>query len=234
MAYSRMHPADSPRGKRRNWVQELSLPTRLELYCHGLVEHGVATWGFLVWDVGENRMLIEHSASLKQGDKYSTLLAGYQALTRGLNWLIQQDFHRRKIVAYTDDVLVYGQLTGKNPVEEKETWFALHQVQKAISLSPQLSLQFIPPENNERATQLAIDAYVGAQESRRMARVSSTLPELRQIGPNLFMVGDRYRVDLKAGTCTCPDFKRIHTDRHPVRCKHLLAAFSLSQSTTDG
>lgn len=230
MPYSKIPPTDPPRGNRRNWVAELSLPTRLELYCHGLAEQGIATWGFLVWDVGENRMLIEHSASVKKDENTSALLVGYHALNQGLKWLIQQDYHRKRTVAYTDDALVFGQLTGKYPVKEKDIWPVLHEVQKAIGLSPLLTLRFIHLENNDRAVQLAIDAYVAAQESRRMERISPILRELRQIGPKLFLVGDRYRVDLEAGTCTCPDFIRVHSDRYPIRCKHLLAALNLSQS----
>jgi len=77
--YSRFTP--SPRGGRRNWEQELRLPTRLELYSHGLVERRIATYGFSVWDVGENRLLMEHGALIVKGAKALPAVAEYGALS---------------------------------------------------------------------------------------------------------------------------------------------------------
>jgi predicted nucleic acid-binding Zn finger protein len=93
-----------------------------------------------------------------------------------------------------------------------------------LGLFPQHSLQLIPEAHNRQAIQAADEAYVKAQEAERLARVAEVLPELRHTGGGLYMVGKRYRVDLEAGTCSCPDFARVHSERHPIRCKHLLAA----------
>ncbi len=66
MPYSKFPPS-LPRGSRRNWAEKLTLPTRLDLYVHGLVERKIATCGLLVWDVGENRLLLEHGRLIAEG-----------------------------------------------------------------------------------------------------------------------------------------------------------------------
>jgi len=225
-------PPTPPRGGRRNWAQELTLPTRLELYTHGLVERRMATYGFLVWDVGENRLLVEHGALIAEGKEATPAVAGHRALIEGLNWLIRQEQHRRRIVAYSDSVLVHDYLSGDRPVRDEAHWPLVREAQRAMRLFPQFTLKLISRQNNGRAARLAADAYIAAQEAKRLRRVPAVLRELRPVGPNLYLVGDRYKVDLAAGTCACPDFRRMHTEQYPIRCKHLLAALQASSGVT--
>jgi ribonuclease HI len=229
MPFTKIPPALPPRGSRRDWREQLTLPNRLDLYGHGLVERRLATYGFVVWDVGENRMIMEHGRLIAEGAQATQGLADHRALIEGVKWLIRQELHRRRITAFTDSALVYEHLMGEGPVSNEEYRPLVWEARRAVGQCPQLTLKLIPPHENSRAVQLAANAYVTAQEARRRQRASEVLPELSRAEPGVYWVGDRYRVDLEAGTCTCPDFRQVHTQKYPIRCKHLLAAISLEK-----
>lgn len=226
-------PTQMPR-RRRDWAQELSLPTLLALYAHGLSQRRIATYGFRVWDVGENRQLMEHSAVAAEGAAVTRALADYRAIIEALNWLIREGHRRRRIVAYTDSRLVHEQLTGDRPVEESAHWPLVREAQRAVGAFRQLSLELVSEEENSGAARLAAGAYVTLLEARRLRRVPDVLAELLPAGSQQFLVGERYRVDLAAGTCTCPDFRRMHSELYPVRCKHLLAALQHTRAHRGG
>jgi len=230
MPFTKIPPALPPRGSRRDWREQLTLPHRLDLYGHGLVERRLATYGFVVWDVGENRMIMEHGRLIAEGAQATQALADHRALIEGVKWLIRQELHRRRITAFTDSALVYEHLMGDGPVSNQEYLPLIWEARRAVEQCSQLTLKLIPPHENGRAVQLAANAYVAAQEARRRQRASEVIPQLSLAQPGVYLVGDRYRVNLEAGTCTCPDFKQMHTQQYPIRCKHLLAASSLEKS----
>ncbi len=230
MPYTRFPPSIPPRGGRRNWTEELTLPTRLELYAHGLVERRIAAYGFVVWNVGENRLLQEHGALAAKGPEATLVAAGYHALIEGLGWLVRHGHRRRRIVAYSDNVLVCDQLTGGRSVHDGAEWQFVREGQRTLRLFSQLSLESISEQVNDHAVRLAAGAYVAVQEEQRLQRAPAVLRELRPAGQDIYLVGDRYRVDLTAGTCTCPDFRTMHSDQYPIRCKHLLAALQQHSS----
>ena len=223
MPYSRFPPTDPPRRSRSNWAAELSLPTRLELATHGLLERSIATYGFVVWDVGVNRFLVQHGSRIVQ-QKVTQTDAHLYALIAGLKWLARQDLHRRRTVAWTESPRVYDQLVKDQPARDENTRRLAELGREQMRRFSQLELKMITPGSNQHASQLAAEAYVNAQEESRRRRVPAVLPDLTRVGDGVFRVGDRYTVDLNAGTCTCPDFHQMHTARFPIRCKHLLAA----------
>ncbi len=149
-----------------------------------------------------------------------------------MNWLIRQGLYRRRIVAHTDSVRIYElyeQGTGERPAQEFAHRPLAQELRELVKRFPQLTLKLISPQENRRAGQLAAAAYVAFQEDRRRERAAEVVDELQQVKAGIYLVGERYRVDLAAGTCTCPDFRRMHTERYPIRCKHLLAAQQESQ-----
>jgi ribonuclease HI len=199
----------------------------LDLYVHGLVERKIATCGLLVWDVGENRLLLEHGRLIAEGKGVSPTFADRCALGEGLNWLIRQGLYRRRIVAYTDSVHIYEldeQGAGERPAQKVAHRPLAEELRELVKRFPQLTLKLISRQENRRASQLAAAAYVAFQEDRRRRRAAEIVDELQRIEAKIYLVGERYKVDLAAGTCTCPDFRRMHTERYPIRCKHLLAA----------
>ncbi len=229
MPFTKIPPTLPPRGSRRDWRERLTLPIRLELYGHGLLERRIATYGFVVWDVGENRMIMEHGRLIAEGDQATQALADHRALIEGVGWLVRQGLHRRRIIAFTDSAVVYQYLMGEGPVANEEHRPIVWETRRAIGQCPQFTLKLIAPHENARAVQLAASAYVMAQEARRRQRASEVIPELTLAQPGVYLVGDRYRVDLESGTCSCPDFRQVHTQQYPIRCKHLLAAIALAQ-----
>ena len=237
MTFSRF-PRRAPRGGRqRDWVRALELPTGLELFAHGRVERGVAVCGFVVWDVGENRQVMAYGGVLgpPPGWKRVTPLAAeYQSLTAGLNWLVEHELHRRHGFAYSDSVLVVEQLSGQRPVEKDAEWDLLRPARKALSLCPNFKLALVSGERNVLAAEAATEAWVAFQQTERRERALAVLQELTQVSPTTFLVGDRYKVDLAAGTCSCPDFRRWQRENYPVRCKHLLAAELAAGKKGDG
>jgi hypothetical protein len=234
--FSRLPQPDPPRGKRRSWPADYTLPTRLELRAHGLYQRGMACYGFSVWDVGQNRLLIRHGAPIGHGQgpgaAVDAAAAGLHALLEGLSWLIREDEHRRRLLVCTDDPIVYTELQRDGPPPAAAHGFLVRQVISTLARCPHHALQLIAADRNVQAIGAADDAFVAAQEAERLARAPEVLPELHPVGPYLYLVGDRYRVDLAAGTCTCPDFRTVHTERHPIRCKHLLAALQLAGRTS--
>lgn len=230
--FSRFPQPNPPRGKRRNWPADYVLPTRLELGSHGLWERGMACYGFAVWDIGHNRLLIRHGALIEHGEAMDAVAAGHHALLEGLGWLRRQGAHRRRTVVGTDNPLAYAQLQGDRPAQDLPYAPLIQQVARMLAGFPNHTLQLIPAERNNQAIQAADDAYVSAQEAERLARVAEVLPELQPAGPGLYRVGDRYWVDLQAGTCTCPDFRQVHSERRPIRCKHILAALQVAGGRT--
>lgn len=223
MPYSKFPPSP-PRGSRRDWAERLTLPTRLDLYVHGLVERKVATCGLLVWDVGENRLLLEHGRHLAEGKGVSPTFADRRALGEGLNWLIREGLYRRRIVAYTDSALIHEQGAEERPAQRVTHGPVAEELRELVKRFPQLTFKLISAQENRRAGRLAAAAYVAYQEDRRRQRAAGVVDELHRAKAGIYLVGERYKVDLAAGTCTCPDFRRMHTEKYPVRCKHLLAA----------
>jgi hypothetical protein len=187
----------------------------------------MACYGFAVWDVGQNRLLIRHGGLIGKGAEMDTVAASHHALVEGLGWLVRQGEHRRRIVISTDNPMAYAQLQGEGAIGDLPYRALTQEVKRTLGLFPQHSLQLIPETRNRQAIEAADDAYVEAQEAERLARVAEVLPELQHAGGAIYMVGDRYRVDIEAGTCSCPDF-RVHSERHPIRCKHLLAALQMA------
>jgi len=228
MPFSKLPPATPPRGKRRNWEQELTLPTRLELTVCGLAERNIATYGFLVWNVGENRLAAEHGAVVSEGTGVNQLLADHGAMLAGLSWLTRQDLYRKRTLALTENPLVYEQLAGKKRVLKQTLGPMVQQSKSLLQRFPQLTLKYRPLPADSRVSKLAAKAYVAAQEAKRRQRTAEVIRELQAVGPQQYLVGDRYKVDLAAGTCTCPDFRRMHTQLYPIRCKHLLAAAQIA------
>jgi hypothetical protein len=234
MPFTKIPPTLPPRGSRRDWREQLTLPNRLELYGHGLVERRMATYGFAVWAVGENRMIMEHGRLIAEGAQATQALADHRAVIEGVGWLVRQGLHRRRIIAFTDSTLVYQHLMGEGPVSHEEYLPIVWDARRAVGQCPQFTLKLILPHENSRAVQQAVNAYVAAQEARRRQRASEVIPELSPAEPGVYLVGDRYTVDLEAGTCTCPDFRQMHTQQYPIRCKHLLAAIALVQQDAGG
>lgn len=185
----------------------------------------MAAFGFWVLDVGENRLLASKGAVL-EGPYIDRVTAEFQALTIGLDWLVREGLNRRKIVAYTDSPDVF-QSTGGIDRGIQAYPNAPAGVRETFAQFPQLAIKLIDRSQNKKSVDLALQAYVSAQETERMLRVPEVLPELTRIGPYEFLVGDRYKVNIQDGTCTCPDFRRTHNDEYPIRCKHLLAAIKV-------
>lgn len=225
MSYTKFPPSQ-PRGSHRDWEAALQLPTRLEIYAHGLVERQIATCGFVVWDVGENRQLISHGKVVAEGRHVTEELADILALLEGLRWLIHQEFHRKRVLAFTNNRSVVHRLSLRRPAMSKGVSDAIHELQRVVGRFPQLEVDVAPPDKTIDAFEKASAAYVSVQEDRRRQRVPEVLNELYQIKPGHYWVGNRFQVNLEAGTCTCPDFRQNHTEKYPIRCKHLLAAES--------
>jgi ribonuclease HI len=226
-------PPTRPRGSHRGWETALQLPTRLELYTHGLVERQIATCGFLVWDVGENRLLIRHGKQVAEGKHITKELADHRALIEGLKWLIHQEYHRKRVLAFTDNRQVIDHLSPALPVFASGLSDVVHELQRTLDRFSQLQLDLVPIHENLDAAEQASAAYVSVQEERRRQRSAKVQSELYQIRPGHYWVGNRYQVDLEAGTCTCPDFRQIHSDEYPIRCKHLLAADALNRQVKE-
>jgi len=226
--FSKLSPRLPPRGKNRQWQQTLALPSRLECCCHGLVERKQAAAGYWVLDLGQNRALVTFGGLIELEAGSNESVAQLQALILLLNWLDRAGLQKRRIAVSLDSLAVYALLADRN--RGRVPWAAGRFDELMVLLHEFSDLEFklVDLSRNARAVQLAVEGYVNALERRRRARTRDVIPQLEPCGPHQYRVGDRYRVDLEAGTCTCPDFRRWHTGRFPIRCKHILAALELS------
>ena len=83
---------------------------------------------------------------------------------------------------------------------------------------------WVPREQNEEADTLSVAAYVEVQEKKRRDCVAAVTLEKRE--PSRFLTNGKYLVNTEVGACTCPDFRRRHTVRFSIRCKHLLTTLT--------
>jgi predicted nucleic acid-binding Zn finger protein len=183
--------------------------------------------------VGENRLLVEYGRLIAEGSQVTQELADHQAFMEGLIWLLRQEDHRRRIIAHTDSIQVYNHLARGQPVDNSTLQPTVDEMRMTLGRFPQLELKLISTQENRNAVERAAAIYVKVQEQRRRQRAAEVVGELYQARPGHFWVGNRYRVNLEAGTCTCPDFRQMHTDRYPIRCKHLLAALEIRRQSKE-
>jgi hypothetical protein len=188
----------------------------------------MACYGFAVWDVGQNRLMIKHGGLIGAGEGQDATMASHHAALEGLRWLIRQAEHRRRVVVRIDHPLAYAEIEGRQAAPSSRTRTLVAEVRQTLARFPQHALQLVPTGQNQQAMLAADQAFVEAQEADRRIRAAEVIPELRSVGSGVYRVGDRYRVDLAAGTCSCPDFRQVHSERHPIRCKHLLAAWQVA------
>jgi ribonuclease HI len=203
------------------------LPDRIDLYLHGLLERNIASYGFWIWDLADNRLLAERRGIAARGGSSHRFIAEFRAAAHAMTWLLREKMVGRPLALHTDSPTVYHCLARPQHLPSELPTALADQLRAIVPSLSHMQVKLVPEAANARAVQLAAEAYVRCQESRRTALAERVLYELQPIGHGRFRVGSRYDVDLVTGTCTCPDFRSLLSGRFPVRCKHLLAAAHL-------
>ncbi len=196
----------------------------IQVWCDGLCEPrnpgGMATWGYVIYRDGER--LLAGKGVVGEGKGMTANVAEYTALIEAMRWLLGAGYQKRETVLHTDSQMAVRQLEGEWAVKS-------HRIRSIHKQAKRLKWQFrkirfvwVPRRQNEEADALSVEAYVEAREEKRRERAAAVA--LERHGPNQFLANGKYSVDTEANTCTCPDYKRRHSARYPIRCKHLLAA----------
>lgn len=147
-------------------------------------------------------------------------VAEYTAVITALEY-IATEYPDADATLFGDSQLIIRQLTGQYAVRSarlRPLW------QRARSLLDDLdvTLEWIPREENEQADALSREAYhehvtEPANEKRRQ-RARTEGMEIEQVGTRRFRVKHSYVVDLDDESCTCPDY-----EHRELPCKHIYA-----------
>lgn len=138
----------------------------LHVYCDGLCEpfndgkRGVATCGWLIQN--EERTIIASGAHfLKEGEGATNNLAEYGGVIRALSYLWKEKAWELSapIQLYSDSQLVIRQLKGEYAVRSDRVRPLFEQTTRGLAPFRNLTLHWIPRENNAQADQLAQQAY---------------------------------------------------------------------------
>jgi ribonuclease HI len=95
------------------------------------------------------------------------------------------------------------------------------QVCKLETKFAKIHYHWVSRDQNEEADELSRIAYREALEETRRERAARV--ELESDGEGQFLASGKYKVDLRKGTCTCPDFEKWCREIG-IHCKHLIAA----------
>ena len=207
----------------------------ISVYCDGLCKPynpgGVAAYGFVIYE--GKKKLSEGKGVIGQGKGMTNNVAEYTAAIEAMSWLLGHEYQGKKVTLASDSMLLVKQLSSSWRVRS-ERIRPLHR--RASELARRLRVRFhwVPREENEEADGLSVHAYVEYEEAKRRARIKGVLPRLEKLETGKYLVhGSQttYLVDLDAGDCTCPDFEKRHSERFPIRCKHILAALEAEEAT---
>jgi len=200
----------------------------ITIYCDGLCEPvnpgGVATYGFVIYEGGKK--IAQGKGVIGQGKGMTNNVAEYTAALAALSWLAEHGYEGARVTIRSDSMLLVKQMQGAWRVRSDRIR-PLHRRARQLSSRFRTRFRWVPREQNQEADALSVKAYVEYQEANRYARIADVLPRMRRLGPGHYVVqarGKTYQVNLWTGTCTCPDFKKMHSRRFPIRCKHILAA----------
>jgi len=206
----------------------------ITVFCDGLCEPynpgGVATYGFVIQRGGE--LIQQGSGVLGEGEGMTNNVAEYTAAIEALRWLLEHGYEGRRVTLMSDSMLLIKQLRGLWQVRSPRIAPLYHQARKLASHF-KVRFRWVSREENEAADALSVEAYVEYQESKRWARVAGVVGRLSEVGDGLYQVQAEptpYVVDLREGRCTCPDFRKLNSQRFSIRCKHILAALEVERN----
>ncbi|MEM3647495.1 MAG: ribonuclease HI [Thermofilum sp.] len=204
---------------------------RVVVYYDGACEprnpKGVATYGFVIYKdgvkIGEGKGL----AAEPWSEGASNNVAEYTAMIQAFRWLIEHGYEGAEVLVKGDSQLSIRQMRGEYEVRAPRIVPLYEEALRLAKSFRRVSFQWIPREQNEEAdmmSELALKEYWAAYKSEKAAEIRPE--EVQRVSGSTFIVRG-YKVDLKAYTCECPDYKRSNRNprlRVKLPCKHILAA----------
>jgi ribonuclease HI len=155
-------------------------------------------------------------------------VAEYRALIATLEYA-RNEYPGRPVDVHGDSQLTIRQMTGEYAVRS-DTIRPLWREAKSLARQLDVSFQWVPREENERADALSKQAYEnhaledGLEERRQRAREEDM--DIEPLNDETYRVKGEYRVDLVSRTCTCPDY-----ENQDHACKHIFAVGQYVESS---
>ena len=211
---------------------ENSAPANVTAWFDGLCEPtnpgGHGAYGLLVEADGE--IVHETAEYLGTGDGDSTMtnnITEYEAAIAALEY-VAATYPTANITLKGDSQLVIRQLIGQYSVNSprlRSLWRNAHTLVRDLDVS----LEWVPREQNERADRLSRTAYHEhvtrpAREAREQ-RAHHEDMTIEHLEDAQYSVKDMYIVDLDDESCTCPDY-----EYRGQPCKHLYAVKDASSN----
>lgn len=174
--------------------------------------------GLIILEGGE-----KHTISEQRGFGTNNV-AEYTALIEVLKLAIELGVTDLQVKG--DSQLVVNQVNGDWAVKNRGLVPYCDAAEVLMARIPRFKLQWVRREQNQEADRLSSSALKGggkngeAQGSRQRKNLSVAV---RKVGDHIYVAegshGNQYAVDLKARTCSCPDWQRRQSP-----CKHMMAA----------
>lgn len=184
--------------------------------CEPVNPGGHGTYGIVIEQGGE--LIHEASGYLGDGEGMTNNVAEYEALLAALSY-VQEEAPTAPVTVHGDSELVIRQLTGDYAVRSarlRPLWREAKQ--RATGLD--ITFEWVPRDQNERADGLAQEAYyehtVAEAIAERRDRAETEAMSITPIDDDTYKVKDTYRVDLADRSCTCPDYQN-----RGLPCKHI-------------
>ena len=186
---------------------------------------GSACYGFVVYQ--KDRIIASGLGLVAQGKGATNNVGEYGAIIAALEWLLFNNYHRRKIKLLSDSQLCIRQLTGEYTVRSATLKDYFEKADGLIKKFPRLTLKWVSREDIAEADALSRVALNGVDARRQRAK-RITKNNIKKTGEFTYLVRSQtdkdinYTVIAKNGrySCSCPDFKNP--------CKHIMAVKMLA------
>lgn len=174
--------------------------------------HGL--YGYVIEHGGDT--LVEESGHLEKDPDMTNNVAEYTALVEAIAHLQELSIDPNHIHIHGDSELVINQVKGEYNIYSPRLRPLYVTIQTLLDeLDAQIQFQWVPREHNERADELASQAYRNHTYKHQEQTARETAFEITAIEEHTYRV-DGELVDLTEDTCTCPDYQE-----HGAKCVHL-------------
>lgn len=147
-------------------------------------------------------------------------------MIEALKWLLANNFGNEDIELRSDSQLCIYQLQGIYGVHSPRIIPLYRRARELAKEFKRLEFRWVPREKNREADALSRKAYAGVAppDPGRLEKARRLAPLVRLAGNGKYIVPSQnstreYKVDITAGTCSCPDYSK-----RGIKCKHILAA----------
>lgn len=177
--------------------------------------HGI--YGYVIKQDGD--VLVEESGYIDRNPDMTNNVAEYTALIEAISTLLELDSTAEHVHIHGDSELIINQLKGDYNIYSPRLR-PLYVTANTLldKLDAPVQFQWVPRDQNERADELAEQAYRDHTYKHQEQTARDTTATIVAIGEHRYTI-DGETVDLVNGSCTCSAYQE-----HGAKCMHLFKA----------